>query len=275
MMIRRDWPAAARILTIVAAAVTVGGCATKRDVRDLHDAIEDLALRQDSLIRELRSETRLTQDTLRGQSNQIVDFRGEISHQLEMISQSLTRLEALTGENQRSIASIRDQLVNMRRLPGSSAGGDATDSTAATGGGANVPPAREISAEATPGGAEAMYNAALGQYHEGMLSTAQTAFQGFLDTYPNHKLAPDAHFYLGDILEQQGDTTRAVAQFRLIPSNFPTADKAPDAMYRIALVDVAHKRTKTAKAALQRIVNTYPGTDAAKLAQAELDKLGG
>jgi tol-pal system protein YbgF len=120
-----------------------------------------------------------------------------------------------------------------------------------------------------------MYHAAVQQYNQGMLSTAQSAFQNFLDTYPNHALAPEVHFDLGDILEQQGDTTGALAQFKVIPSNFPTADQAPDAMYRIARVDLARKHTKDAKAMLQRIVNTYPGTDAAKLAKAELDKLGG
>lgn len=280
MTICRDWPSAARVLTIAAAVLTVSGCATKRDVRDLNTAIQDLALRQDSLIRELRAQSRVTQDTLRGQSNQIVDFRGEISHQLQQISESLSQLKALVGQNQMTIAGVRDQLANMRRLPagpatGQGAAQDTSAAGAAGGAGAAVTPAGALGGETNPSDAQAMYNAALSKYHEGLLSTAQTAFQGFLDAHPNHTLAPDAHFWLGDIYEQQGDTTKALAQFKLIPSNFPTASKASDAMYRIALVDIARKHTKDAKALLQRIVNTYPGSDAANLAQAELDKLGG
>ncbi len=277
MTICRNWPAAARVLTIAAAVLTMSGCATKRDVRDLNTAIHDLALRQDSVIRELRAQSRLTQDTLRGQSNQIVDFRGQISQQLQSISESLSQIQQLVGQNQMTIAGVRDQLANMRRVPASpAASGAAQDTTgAAGGGGAATTSAGALGAETQPGGAEAMYNAALSKYHEGLLSTAQTAFQGFLDAHPNHTLAPDAHFWLGDIYQQQGDTTRALAQFKLIPSNFPTASKASDAMYRIALIDVARKHTKDAKALLQRIINTYPGSDAANLAQAELDKLGG
>ncbi len=258
---------AARVVTVAVAALLVSGCATKRDVRDLNSAIQDLALREDSLLAQLRSESAVTRDTLRGQSSQIVDFRGAISYQLKAISQRLDQLAALVGQNQRDLAAVRDQLAN--RSVGAPGGAVAptNDSSTSVLPGVSAAPG---STATTGAEAEALYNTSVRKYHQGLLATARAGFQDFLGAYPNHPLAPEVHFDLGDVLEQQGDTTKALAQFRLILSNFPTASKAGDAMYRIALIELARKQIRDARTTLQRIVNTYPGTAVAGLAKAKL-----
>ncbi|HSM60048.1 MAG TPA: hypothetical protein VK849_04595, partial [Longimicrobiales bacterium] len=87
---RRSLPSAvARALTTTAAVLLVAGCATKGDVRDLRDEIRALASRQDSLMGELRRATLQTQDTIRGQSLQLFDFRGELFRQLREIQEGL------------------------------------------------------------------------------------------------------------------------------------------------------------------------------------------
>ena len=93
MMMKRKTAAAARALSTLAAFVVLGGCAMKGDVRDLQDEIRSLALRQDSLLTELRAQTLSTQDTLRTQGNQMVDFRGDINQSIREVSQRLTRLD--------------------------------------------------------------------------------------------------------------------------------------------------------------------------------------
>ena len=178
---------AARVLLTMAAVAVLGGCATKGDLRDLQTEIRSLAMRQDSLIAELRRETMSTQDTLRETTDQLFNFRGDISRQLREISQSLATLEALVGENQRALVGVRDQLANMRRAPG---GGGAVDPMA--GGGDPMSGPREAGEGTLAGGAEQTYNAAVSQFNRGSLSTARLAFQQFLEAYPNHRLAPDA-----------------------------------------------------------------------------------
>jgi len=270
MTIREEWRSAARVLVTVAAVLSLGGCATKHDVRDLHDEIMMLAARQDSLVAELRAQARVTQDTLGRQSGQIVDLRGEILHRLQSLAETLSQVQALVGENQRGIAGVRDQLANIRRAPAaSSAEGQGADS------GMVAQPGVVSAGTDVPGGSsQDMYNAAVQQFQQGHLSTAQAAFKSFLDAYPNDKLAPEAHYYLGDILSQEDHPEEALTEFEKITTNFPAADKTPDAWYRIARIQIELKRTKAAKATLQRIVNSYPGTDAAKLAKADLDSIG-
>jgi tol-pal system protein YbgF len=259
--------AAVRALAATAAVLTMGGCATKADIRDLRTQLRDLEVRQDSVLQQLRRETQSTQDTLRGQSNQLFDFRGALSSEIQDIGQSLSRIEALVGENQRVIASVRDQLANMRRAPAATPPADT----------AGVMAAGPVSAQAPQSGSDAqsIFNVAVGQFNNGQLTTANAAFQQLLQSYPNSPLAPDAQFYVADILSQQkGHEKEALAAFEKIPELYPTAPKVPDALFRTALLQLQLDRKTAAKATLQRIVNTYPDADVAKLAAAKLKEIG-
>lgn len=252
----------ARLLLGGMIGVSLGGCATKGDLRNLRVEIQALAARQDSLFTALRRETVSTQDTLRQASVQLFDFRGDIARQLGAINESLARLEALTGENQRGISGVRDQLANLRC-------GQAGPAAAE-----GAPPAGVQ--EAVPGStsdAESIYNAAVAQFNRGSLATARTAFQQFLQAFPSHRLAPDAHFYLADILVQEDRLEDALDAFLEIPELFPTATKVPDAMYRAALLQVELGQKAEARALLERVVNTYPGSGVATLARDKLREI--
>lgn len=253
---------AARVLVTAAAVVTLGGCATKGDLRDLQMELRTLAARQDTLLVQIRMQALSTQDTLRTQSDQIFDFRGEITRQLRLIGESLGRIEALAGENQRGLASVRDQLATMRRQ-GPAAGPAVVDSSAVAGG-------------LTPGLGDApqLYRTARDLHNRGSMTTARMAYQQFLETYPNHELAPDAMFYMGTILFEEDEAyDDALALFREIQSRFPTAPRLPSALYWIALVQIEQDDIDDAIETLERIVNTYTGTDIAELAQQRLDEI--
>ncbi len=254
-------PIGTRAVAALILALPLAGCATKHDIRDLHDQMVELAARQDSLVRELKRQARVTQDTLRTQSDQLFDFRGDVSRQLRSIAETLTTLEALAGENQRGIAGIRDQLANMRRLP---AGGAA---------GAPNPQPGEAAPVEGAGDAEALYNAAIEQFNRGSLATARQGFRQFVDAHPNHALAPDAYFYLADILAQDGKLDDALQAFQAIGERFPESPRVPDALYRIALIRIEQGKTDEARAVLERIRNTYPDSGAAMLARDKLAEI--
>jgi tol-pal system protein YbgF len=261
-MTRRNRYAAARVFGTVAAALVVAGCATKGDMRNVRLELQALAARQDSFIAELRRETRSTQDTVRQQADQMFDFRGELFRQLRAMNESLMRLEALTGENQRGIAGMRDQLANMRggAVAAEPAQAGVQPGAAGAGGGG--------------GDAQEMFNAGVDQFNRGSLTAASAAFQSFLQAYPTHPLAPDAHFYLADILYQQNRLQDALDGFGEIPELFPTATKVPDALYRMGLIQNELGNTSEARATLQRVVNSYPDSEAATLAAAKLREIG-
>jgi len=260
---------AARALIAVAAFATLGGCATKGDLRNLQEEIRVLTIRQDSLITELRAATASTQDTLREQSGQLFDFRGEITRLLRDVREEMAQLRALTGENQRGIVGLRDQMVNLRRAAPTQPTGVPTGDSAVVSGGVS---------EELPGAAGAdadqLWTVATEQLSRGSLTTAQRAFEQFVREHPNHARTPDAYFFLADILVQQDRPDEAMEAFREVQSRFPSAPRVPDALYRIAILQLEAGNVDAARDTLQRIVNTYPDTAIALIARDKLEEIG-
>jgi tol-pal system protein YbgF len=253
-------------------ALAFAGCATKGDLRTLQTEFRTemraIAERQDSVLAELRLQTAIMQDTLRTQSDQLFDFRGQIAGQLQAIAQSIARLEAISGENQRGIMSVRDQLANMRR--GTVSGPpplQMVDSTQAAGG------TTPETVPGTGGGAEELYAVAREQHTRNSYATAQRAYEDFLEQYPSHPLAAEAHWFLADVLVLLNRPEDALERLQEIPTLFPTAARVPEALYRAAVLQNEAGDEDDARATLERIVNTYPDASITFLAREMLEEL--
>lgn len=262
---------AARALSVVAASFVVGGCATKGDIRalqtDLRAELQAQSARQDTLIALLELQSTTTQDTLRTQADQLVDFRGDVTRILRSLSDGMTRLEAIVGENQRGIASMRSELAR-------GAVAQAPASGLAGGVGA-VPSGNNETLLGVGGGTDAgqLYEVARGQHLRGSLSSAQQAYEQFLEEFSNDERAPDAHFHLADLLTDQDRPEDALERFLEIPALYPAADRVPDALFRIAQLQVDMGNDDEARGTLERLINTYPETGLASLARDLLEEL--
>ncbi|MGD2069631.1 MAG: tol-pal system protein YbgF [Gemmatimonadota bacterium] len=251
-----------RSSALLALSIVSTGCATKGDLRNVETRIDQLSGRQEAVLQELQRQSRITVDTLRTQSDQLVDLRGNINQSLRQILAELETLRELTGQNQRTIASMRDQLLTLQQRMRSGA-----------------PPAGEGLAgqegvsEESP---EAMYSAAMDAFQRGSLVSAEIGFRRFLQTFPESELAPLAHFNLGDVYYQDERFEQAVQEFEKIPERFPANNRVPDALYRIGVIYLQElERPEDGRRFLERVVNSYPDSGAAGLAQRALDESGG
>ena len=263
IMNRKLHSTAVRVLATLAVTVASSGCAMKGDIRLLQEELRTIAARQDSLVTDLRNEARQTQDTLRTQGDQMFDLRGDVNRQLQQIAQSLVRLEAIAGENQRGMASIRDQLANVRRMP--STGGTTTGSD--PGGG-------DESLVSGGGNASQLYQVAQDQLNRGSLNSASRAFEQFITEHPNDPRVADAHFFLGHVRTEQDRPEDALEAFGEVQRLFPTHARVPDALFRIAILQIELDDVEAAKGTLERIINTYPDELVAMLAREKLSELG-
>jgi tol-pal system protein YbgF len=173
----------------------------------------------------------------------------------------------LAGEIQRALASVRDQLANIRAAPGIPSRVGVPDSVPSptTGGERLIPGATDP---------EQLFQTAFQQLDRGSLRAAQAAFNEFLGQYPGHERAADAHFYLADILEQQDRPEDALEGFRPVPTLYPTHERVPDAMFRMARLQLELGDRDAARATLERITNTYPNAPIAMLARDMLETIG-
>ena len=103
-------PLAAKKAAAFGAVLLLSACATKGDLRNVRDGIRGLAERQDDLLLALQRQASMTQDSLRGTSDQLLQIRGSVSNQLDRIMDELETIRELSGQNQRAMAGIRDQL---------------------------------------------------------------------------------------------------------------------------------------------------------------------
>lgn len=266
MMRRKNYRSAARVFVTLVVGFVSTGCAMKGDIRLLQEELRLVAARQDSLMSVLAERTASTQDTLRTQGDQMFDLRGDLNRQLQLINQSLVRLEAIAGQNQQGLIAVRDQLANARRT-GLAAGAAAGGAVASGGGGGE-------SLIGGPGNPDELWQAAQEQYQRQSFSAATAAFQQFIEEHPEDPRVPDAHFFLADILVQQDRPEDALAAFQEVQQLFPTHERVPAALFRMARLQLDLGDEDEAKRTLERIVNTYPDNPMAMIARDLLEEIG-
>jgi tol-pal system protein YbgF len=225
-----------------------------------------MAEQQQVALEEISGLNLAVQDSLERQSDDIYMSRGDTNRRLNLIEQEIRTIQELLRMNQQSLMTIRDMLESGR-------GGGMSPMRTDTEPG---PPTDVgyVAPQDRAGGPVEMYNAAVRQFNNGSTNTAKRAFQQFLREYPTDALAPDAHYYLADIMVQENRLDEAIQAFLRIPELFPRADKVPDAYYRVGVVYITLEELDDARIYLQRVVNSYPGTETATAAQERLDEIG-
>jgi tol-pal system protein YbgF len=81
---------------------------------------------------------------------------------------------------------------------------------------------------------QSAYDEAFGLAQKGDYDEAERAFQSFLKTYPNHALAGNAQYWLGDIaFSQRKDFAQSARLFGEAYKKYPKHSKAPDMLYKL------------------------------------------
>ena len=125
-------------------------------------------------------------------------------------------------------------------------------------------------AESQQAGEMRAYQAALDQFKLGNYPLAVSAMQGFLVTYPNSTLAPNAQYWIGMAHSGQRDYKSAIAAQRKLLASWPESEKAPDALLSIASSQETMGDRKNAQKTLEEVIQRYPKSSAAASAKQRL-----
>jgi tol-pal system protein YbgF len=129
-----------------------------------------------------------------------------------------------------------------------------------------------------------LYQAAYIDFSRGNYPLAVSEFTEFLRQYPEHPLAANAQYWIGEayLAVARGHADRgerdqaeaalgqAVREFRKVLANYPRSDKAPAALYKEALALLDLQQPAQAQARLQYLVETFPQSEEALLARERL-----
>lgn len=124
-----------------------------------------------------------------------------------------------------------------------------------------------------PGADQAAYNQAFDILKAGKYPDAITAFQQFLQSWPQSSLADNAQYWLGQSYYVTRDFQNAAAAFQTLLDRWPDSRKAPDALLKLGYTQAELQHTAQARATLISVSTKYPGSDAAHLAAARLLQL--
>jgi tol-pal system protein YbgF len=239
---------AARWLPALAGVIWLAGCATTPEEDPvLQGKLSDLDTRTGNIERVVQNQSLLSLAQRTDQlQNEVSVLRG--------------RIEVLENANDTLRKQQRDLYADLdKRISGVSSG---TGTGPAAGGG-----------PATAGADQAAYNQAFDILKAGKYADAITAFQQFLQSYPQSSLADNGQYWLGESYYVTRDFQSASAAFQMVLDRWPDSRKAPDALLKLGYTQAELKHIAQARATLSSVSTRYPGSDAANLAAARLLQL--
>jgi len=155
------------------------------------------------------------------------------------------RLAALDGR----IASLEKELDDLRKK-------------------AAEAPAKEV--QMTP---EALYQKGLDTFKEGNPQKARELLMKFVEQYPNHELAANAHYWTGETYYSEKMYEQAILEFEKVIKNFPGKEKVPAAMLKQAMAFKELKDVTSARYVLKKLLADFPQSSEAGLAKTKLKEL--
>jgi TolA-binding protein len=134
-----------------------------------------------------------------------------------------------------------------------------------------------------------VYQAAYIDFSKGSYPLAIAGFREFLRRYPDHELADNAQYWIGEAHfgiarthanagqadQATQELERAVQEFRKVIANYPRGDKAATALYKEALALLELKQPQVAQARLQYLIDNFPQAEETPLARERLSALKG
>ena len=237
-----------RLLLIAALLPFAAGCvATKQDVEELRLDMAAQRAQQDSLFRTLIARTEAMLDSL---SDQNVRLRGDFANRLVAIERQLVQIQELSGQNQAQLAGLRQQIeqsaAEARRAQEAAAASARDD---VEGGG-----------EEEGGDPQELYDAALGALRRGSVGTARTGFEEFLRANPQHRLAADAQYNIGQSYEQGREAANAIEAYGRVVELYPTSGRAPAALLRMGRLELARGNRTEARSRFNAMGATFDCT---------------
>ena len=136
--------------------------------------------------------------------------------------------------------------------------------------GTDMAPAQTI---VDPAAERAAYESAFDSLKNGQYAEAARRFQGFLSQYPTGEYSPNAQYWLGESYYVTQNYQIALDSFQGLLGRFPSSNKAPDALLKVGYCHYELKQWPQAEATLNQVVQQYPDTTVARLAQGRLRAL--
>lgn len=221
---------------------------------------------------------------------------GTVAQQTQGLSDNLQDVQARVGKLQQQMSDMQNLLQsidskvsaaapqNPQPQPNGAAPGPGTNgqngtstapATDSNGPAGNNPP---MATNTPPGAmppisADTLYQNALRDYNSGNYPLANQEFSDYIRNFPRNDLASNAQFYLGEILYAQGNYKGAVDSYDAVLTNYPNSFKLSDSLLKKAMAEGKLREHVSAQRDYRLVVRRFPGSPAARKAEAMLREM--
>jgi tol-pal system protein YbgF len=238
------------IVTLVAPLIFVGAVnvdAASKVERDLEEVKRRLASVEQSTSNRALADLQAELDSLRVEFQRLQGSIDDFDHNREQLHDLINLLR---NEMEIKFTSFEKRLSELEKRPVT----------------AMAPPP-------TTADPAAEYEAAIELIQkDGEFTRGRKALQGFRQKYPDHELAVNASYWIGEAYYGEKQFENAILQFQDILKKHPQHNKAAAAQLKQALAFQSLGDRDTARVLMRKVVENYPGSPEAKKAQERLKK---
>ncbi len=117
------------------------------------------------------------------------------------------------------------------------------------------------------------FNRAYLSFSNKSYDAALQQFASFIQMNSSHAYADDALYWRGECYLAKGKLMKAIGEFERLAKRYPNSEKVPAGLYRIGFVYDKLRDYKTAVRYYFRVVERFPGTDAARRASSRVTEI--
>jgi tol-pal system protein YbgF len=117
------------------------------------------------------------------------------------------------------------------------------------------------------------YRQAIILFGRGRHAEARRTFEAVYESDSSGDLADNALFWIGETYFAAQDYTNAVRYYMRVVNDYSSQNKAPDALFKTAIVQARTGDLALARRTLQQVIERYPYSSSASSAKAELERI--
>ncbi|MBR9729483.1 tol-pal system protein YbgF [Shewanella intestini] len=99
------------------------------------------------------------------------------------------------------------------------------------------------------------------------------AFGDFIKQYPQSTYAPNANYWLGQLLYNKGTLDAAKNAFNIVVNKYPKSSKRGDSLVKLGMIAEKQNDKTTATSLYNSVLKEYPNSASARLAKQQLTSL--
>lgn len=264
-------------LALLGSAVMTPGCYTSQLVL-LRSGLDSLRAQVDTMsardqvsarmLTDLRAEVGSQRDLiLSNQARQastqsdLADLMSRLDGRLEEITSRFTKVSERNGS----------PVTTRPATPATGAAPDAGATPTASAGGATTAPPPAAPPAATGPSPSQVFDLATRDLTEGRYPLALQGYRDFLARFPDTELADNAQYGIGECFFAQAAFDSAAIEYAKVTERWPNGDRAPAALYKLALSQERLGRSAEARTTFEDLVKRFPSSSEAGLAR---DRIG-